>query len=211
MNIDLHGLLLFTIASFVLVIMPGPNTLYVITRGVTQGKRAALISAFGASLGQLLYAVSTALGLVVILQQSATAYSIIKIVGALYILYIGVKTIRSNENIVDHTELPKEELARNLFLKGFITAALNPKTAIFFVSFLPQFVDASSESAALMMLMYGFIYFLLGLLVLVFYARASGFVRHWLVAKPVLERYFRWITGTIFIGLGLKLMVPENK
>ncbi len=211
MNIDLHGLLLFTIASFILVIMPGPNTLYVITRGVTQGRRAALISAFGASLGQLLYAISTALGLVVILQQSAAAYSIIKIIGALYILYIGVKTIRSNENIVDHTELPKEELTRNLFLKGFITAALNPKTAIFFVSFLPQFVDASSESAALMMLMYGFIYFLLGLLVLVFYARASGLVRHWLVAKPVLEQYFRWITGTIFIGLGVKLMAPENK
>lgn len=211
MNIDLHGLLLFTIASFVLVIMPGPNTLYVITRGITQGKRAALISAFGASLGQLLYAVFTALGLVVILQQSANAYSMIKIFGALYLLYIGIQTIRKNDNIVDNIEMPKEELTRNLFIKGFFTAALNPKTAIFFVSFLPQFVDARSESPALTMLVYGFIYFLLGLLVLVSYARASGFVRQRLEAKPVLEQYFRWITGTIFVGLGLKLIVPENK
>ncbi len=102
-------------------------------------------------------------------------------------------------------------VTRNLFIKGFVTAALNPKTVIFSVSFLPQFVDAGSGSAALTMLMYGFIYFLLGLVVLVFCARTSGFVRHWFVAKPVLERYFRWITGTIFVGLGLKLMVPENK
>lgn len=211
MSIDLHGLLLFTIASFVLVVMPGPNTLYVITHGITQGKRAALISAFGASMGQLLYAVSTALGLVVILQQSATAYSMIKLCGALYIVYIGIKTIRSHGSMIDQPELPQEECARNLFVKGFATAALNPKTAIFFVSFLPQFVDAGSESAALMMLMYGFIYFLLGLSVLIFYAQTSAFVRHRLVAKPVLERYFRWITGTLFVGLGVKLLVPEHR
>ena len=109
MIVNLHSLAYFVIASLVLVLMPGPNTLYVMTRGITQGRKAALISAFGASSGDFLYALFAALGLVIILQQSATIYSIIKICGALYIMFIGIQTIRSKETIiVDVEQIIKE-------------------------------------------------------------------------------------------------------
>lgn len=211
MSFDLHSLILFIITSFILVIMPGPNILYVVTRGITQGRKAALISALGASAGDLLYAVSAAFGLGLILQASATAYGIVKTCGALYMLYIGVQTFRKEAIMAEHTELQKEEKNRALFMKGFLTAALNPKTAIFFVSFLPQFIDANSESAALSMLLYGVIFFLLGLIVLISYAQASSFVRQWLAARKKADRCFRWLTGTLFIGLGIKLIVPEHR
>lgn len=211
MSIDLHNLMLFVMASFVLVIMPGPNTLYVITCGITQGKKAALISACGASLGDLLYAVAAAFGLVIILQTSATAYGVIKICGALYMLYTGVQTIRRNDNVVENIEAHEDKSNRALFGKGFLTAALNPKTAIFFVSFFPQFIDANNEFAAFTMLLYGIIFFLLGLIVLVTYAQASSLVRQWLIVKQELYRYFRWLTGTIFVGIGIKLIVPDHR
>ncbi|MDF2501320.1 MAG: leuE [Anaerosporomusa subterranea] len=211
MIINLHNLALFIIATLALLLMPGPNTMYVMTRGITQGRKAALISAFGASSGDFLYALFAALGLVVILQQSATIYGTIKICGALYMLFIGIQTIRSKDIITTNVEPMKEESTKNLFIKGFFTSALNPKTAIFFVSFFPQFIDTNSEFAAFTMLLYGFIFFLLGLVVLIFYAHASNVVRQWLVSKQELQRYFRWITGTIFVGLGIKLIVPEHK
>ncbi|MDF2875817.1 MAG: leuE, partial [Sporomusa sp.] len=206
MVINLHNLVFFIIASLALVLMPGPNTLYVMTRGIAQGRRAALISAFGASSGDFLYALFAALGLVVILQQSATLYGIIKICGALYMLFIGIQTISSKKSITGNIELMKEEPTKNLFIKGFLTSALNPKTAIFFMSFFPQFIDANSELAAITMFLYGFIFFVLGLVVLILYAQASSFVRQWLVSKQELEQYFRWVTGTIFVGLGIKLI-----
>jgi hypothetical protein len=79
------------------------------------------------------------------------------------------------------------------------------------LSFFPQFIDANSEFAAITMLLYGFIFFVLGLVVLILYAQASSFVRQWLVSKQELEQYFRWVTGTIFVGLGIKLIVPEHR
>jgi threonine/homoserine/homoserine lactone efflux protein len=211
MSINLHSLAFFIITSLVLVLMPGPNTLYVMTRGITQGRKAALVSALGASTGDLLYALFAALGLVVILQQSAMLYGIIKFCGALYMLFIGIQTISSKQSIAGNIEPLKPEPTKSLFLKGFLTSALNPKTAIFFVSFLPQFIDANSEFAGFTMLLYGFIFFLLGLVVLISYAQASSFVRQWLVSRRKWEQYFRWITGTLFVGLGIKLIVPEHR
>lgn len=211
MSINLHNLVFFIITSLALVLMPGPNTLYVLTRGITQGRKAAIISAVGASSGDLLYALFASLGLVIILQQSATLYGIIKIFGALYMLVIGIQTIRSKDSITEDLNPMKAESITKLFIKGFFTSALNPKTAIFFMSFFPQFIDAESEGAAFAMFLYGFIFFVLGLVVLISYAQMSNIVRRWLVSKQAIEQYLRWVTGTIFVGLGIKLIVPEHK
>jgi len=209
--IDNQILILFSTASLALVLMPGPNTLYVMTRGITQGRKAAMISALGASSGDLLYALFAALGLVIILQQSATLYGIIKACGAIYLLFIGIQTIRNKETIAKDVEHAEAEAASSLFIKGFLTSALNPKTAIFFVSFLPQFIDAKSNSAAATMLLYGFIFFLLGLMALILYAQASSFLRQWLTSRQKVEQYFRWIIGSIFVGLGIRLILPEQR
>jgi threonine/homoserine/homoserine lactone efflux protein len=181
------------------------------TRGITQGRKAAFTSALGASSGDLLYALFAALGLVIILQQSAMIYGLIKICGAFYMLFIGIQTIRSKKSITENIEPIKEESTKSLFIKGFFTSALNPKTAIFFMSFFPQFIDANSDFAAFTMLLYGFIFFVLGLLALILYAQASSFIRQWFMSKQELEQYFRWVTGTIFVGLGIKLIVPEQR
>jgi threonine/homoserine/homoserine lactone efflux protein len=210
MNIELHNLILFVIASFALVLMPGPNTLYVLTRGITQGRKAALISAYGASAGDFLYASFAAFGLVVILQQSVMIYGLIKICGALYMLFIGIQTIRNKNLFPDDIEPIREQTAQNLFLKGLLTSASNPKTAIFFVSFFPQFIDAESEFASLTMVLYGFIFFVLGLFVLICYAQAANFARKWLMSKRGIQDCFRWVTGSIFVGLGIKLLVPTR-
>lgn len=211
MAIDSTNLRLFIFASLALIIMPGPNTLYVITRGITQGRKAAFISALGASSGDLLYAVSTALGLVIILQRSAALYGIIKICGALYLMYIGIKNIISEKKTLQRiTGLSKQESCGRLYSKGFLIAALNPKTAIFFASFLPQFVNAGSEYAAYSMLSHGIIFFLMGLAVLACYAQTSCLIGDWIIKNEKSERRFRLFTGSIFLGLGIKLIMQED-
>ncbi|WP_093796139.1 LysE family translocator [Sporomusa acidovorans] len=210
-NIHLHNVMYFTVTSLALVLMPGPNTLYVLSRGITQGRKAAVISAFGASTGDLLYALFAALGLVVVLQQSAMLYDVIKTCGAAYLLLIGIQTIKSKGSLTENVELTKETTITKMFMKGFLTSALNPKTALFFMSFLPQFIDVNSEAAGVTMLAYGFIFFVLGLIVLISYALLSSVVRQWLVSKQRLEQYFRWVTGTIFVALGIRMMMPEQR
>lgn len=211
MSIDWQSLALFMTASLVLVLMPGPNTLYVMTRGVTQGRKAALISALGASSGDFVYVLFAALGLVVILQQSAALYGMIKICGALYMVLIGIQSFGGKTKLAAAVEPLQAESSGGLFAKGFLIAILNPKTAIFFVGFLPQFVDAGSEFAAVAMLLYGMVFFLLGLAALILYAQAAGFVRQRLAAKQRWEQYCRRVMGTLFIGLGIRLLAPEQR
>ena len=126
-------------------------------------------------------------------------------------LVIGFQTIRNGDFIARDAEQKREESAKKLFVKGFLTSALNPKTAIFFISFLPQFIDADNKYAASTMFLYGLIFFGLGLLVLIFYAHASSIAREWIESKRKMKFYFRWITGSIFVGLGIKLMIPEHR
>lgn len=210
-NINLYNVVYFAVTSLALVLMPGPNTLYVLSRGITQGRKAAVISAFGASTGDLLYALFAALGLVVVLQQSAMLYGVIKMCGAAYLLFIGIQTIKSKGLITENVELTKETTITKMFMKGFLTSALNPKTALFFMSFLPQFIEVNTEAASVTMLAYGFIFFVLGLIVLISYALLSSVVRQWLVSKQQLEQYFRWVTGSIFVALGIRMMMPEQR
>lgn len=203
--------MLFILASFALIIIPGPNTLYVMTRGITQGRKAAFISALGASSGDLLYAIFTALGLVIILHQSATIYGMIKTCGALYLIYIGIRTIFSKKGMVGESRKVKEDTGGKLYIMGFLTAALNPKTAIFFASFLPQFVDANNEYAAFTMFVHGLIFFSIGLLVLSIYAQTSSFLGQWIVKRQKVEQVFKWLSGSIFCGLGIRMILAEHR
>ena len=211
MSIDWQNLGLFAAASLALVLTPGPNPLYVMTRGIAQGRKAALISALGASSGDLVYALFAALGLAVILQQSAAVYGIIKVCGAIYMLLIGIQSLSGKTSLPAAAEPVMAEPPRRLFLKGFFVSALNPKTAIFFISFFPQFIDSGSESAAASMLLYGMIFFLLGLAALILYAQASGFIGRRLAARQRWQQCFQRAAGALFIGLGIRLLAPEQR
>jgi threonine/homoserine/homoserine lactone efflux protein len=137
-------LLVFAGASIAMLVFPGPSVIYIVTRSVEQGRRAGLVSMLGVEAGGLVHVAAAALGISAIVASSATAFSIVKYAGAAYLIYLGVQRWRSGES----TSEPGEPQARgDLFRQGMVVNVLNPKTAIFFLAFLPQFVDPSMAVA----------------------------------------------------------------
>src|SRR5271167_2099108 len=139
--LGIHDLWLFVLAGLLLNITPGPDTLYIVGRSSTQGARAGAVAALGIGAGALVHICAAALGLSAILAASATAFNTVKIIGAVYLLYVGIGLIRSAAAIAAPPIATERRLAslRGIFLQGFLTNVLNPKVALFFLAFLPQF------------------------------------------------------------------------
>ncbi|HEU5367184.1 MAG TPA: LysE family translocator [Ktedonobacterales bacterium] len=204
------NLALFLTASLALIVAPGPDSLYVLARGIGQGRRAGAISALGTSTGLLVHTTAAALGLAVLLQTSIVAYTIIKFVGAAYLIYLGVKTFLSKQSMLV-TPASGKPSWRRMYLQGMLTNVLNPKVALFFVAFLPQFVDQHSGTVALHMLLLGVIFASLALAYLLLVAGLSGSLGTFLNARPAWASRLRWLTGSVMIGLGLRLALPDRR
>ena len=201
---------LFLSISILVLISPGPNIIYVITQGMTRGRKATFKAVAGASTGDMAQVLAAYLGLAALLQASSLAFFIIKILGAGYLFYVGVKCfLTKGELLKDSTE--EKDKGSNLFFTGFLTSALNPKTTLFFFSFLPQFIDNKSSSAHQQMLLFGTMFVILGFLVMSTYALLAGKLKIWIANNERIQTYFRWLTGTIFIGFGLRLVFAERK
>jgi threonine/homoserine/homoserine lactone efflux protein len=204
------NLLLFVTASLALIIVPGPDMIYVLTRGVSQGRVAGLVSAVGVCSGVLVHTAFAALGLSAILAQSALAFSVVKYAGAAYLFYLGVRTILDREGFA-----PPERAARArlqvVFRQGVLSNVLNPKVALFFLAFLPQFVDPAAGAAGLQMLGFGVAFTLMGLAVLSVVALTSGALGERLRSSPSLAGVLRWLTGSVLVALGLRLAIPERR
>ena len=149
------NLLLFFTASLALIVAPGPDMLYVLTRGVTQGRPAGLVSAAGVCSGILVHTAFAAVGLSTILAQSAVAFSVVKYVGAAYLVYLGVRTILDREGFAAPGQEAERARLATVFHQGVLSNVLNPKVALFFLAFLPQFVDPRAGSAGFQMLAFG--------------------------------------------------------
>ncbi len=203
------NLALFLTASLALIVSPGPDSLYVLARGIGQGRRAGAISALGTSTGLLVHTTAAALGLAVLLQTSVIAYTIIKFVGAAYLIYLGIKTFLSKTSPLV-TPATSQPSWWRMYLQGMLTNVLNPKVALFFVAFLPQFVDQHSGAVALHMLLLGVIFASLGLAYLLLVAMLSGSLGKFLSARPAWASRLRWLTGSVMIGLGLRLALPDR-
>lgn len=207
--LSLENIILFTSAGLLLNITPGPDMIYTATRSATQGRNAGILSALGIGTGTLFHIFAAAFGLSAILMYSATAYEIIKWVGAAYLVYLGVKTILNRNNQIDVHDLKKDSL-RKIYTQGVITNVLNPKVALFFLAFLPQFVDTSSGNVTLQILLLGFIFDTTGTivnsLVAVFFSKIGGLLNR----SPKIKRVQSWFTGTIFIGLGVTLALSKK-
>jgi threonine/homoserine/homoserine lactone efflux protein len=203
------NLVLFLTASLALIVAPGPDSLYVLARGIGQGRRAGAISALGTSTGLLVHTTAAALGLAVLLQTSIVAYTIIKIVGAAYLIYLGIKTFLTKQSplVTPATDTPSW---RRMYLQGMLTNVLNPKVALFFVAFLPQFVDQHSGAVTLHMLLLGVFFDAMGLTYLLVVARLSGSLGQFLKTRPAWANRLRWLTGSVMIGLGLRLALPDQ-
>lgn len=202
--------ILFITASLALIVSPGPDNILVLTRGIAQGRAAALVSATGASLGVIVHSALAAVGLSALLAQSALAYGIVKYIGAAYLIYLGIRALLSKEGFVAAQKKPDSGL-KSIFVQAFATDVLNPKVALFFIAFLPQFAVPGAGSAALQLMVLGLTFALLTLMVFGVIGYFSGALGNWLGTRPVFAGALRWLTGSVLIGLGLRLALPERR
>lgn len=202
--------MLFFVTSWILIVTPGPDMLYVITRGVTQGRAAGILSAMGVTLGLLVHTVFAALGLAVLLQTSAVAFSIVKYAGVVYLVYLGVKAIKEKSRFTS-SEQKQFATFRTIFLQGTLSNVLNPKVALFFLAFLPQFVDPGHGQVPLQMVVLGIVFAVFGFFFLVTLGYFSGRIGYWLFNRPFITDKLRWLTGIVLIGLGVRLAFAKRK
>lgn len=198
---DWSTLSLFIAAALILVFTPGPNTLYIIARSVQQGPMAGIVSSLGVQVGSVFHIAAATLGVSALLLSSALAFSGVKYVGAAYLIYLGVKTLLTREKVVE-TETVEEKSLSRAFYQGILVSLLNPKAALFFFAFLPQFVDAKRGSAAAQIMFLGAIVVVLGALSDSIYAFLSGSVGNLLRGNLKLLRAQRYFAGSVYIGLG---------
>jgi threonine/homoserine/homoserine lactone efflux protein len=209
----------FLVASLAVNLTPGPDMLYVIGRSVGQGRRAGIVAALGVFAGCLVHIAAAAVGLAALLELVPAAYLVLKYAGVAYLLYIGIRMILAAGTMADAAaagNAPPVPLGA-IFRQGAITNALNPKVALFFLAFLPQFVDytagvgAASASPALQMLALGLVFDVGGLLVNGGVACGFGTAGDWLRRRPGVWRWQQRATGGIFIAVALRLALPERR
>ena len=203
------NLVLFLTASLVVIVAPGPDNILVLTRGVSQGRKAAMVSAAGASVGLVCHSLFAAAGLSALLAQSAVAFSVVRYAGAAYLIYLGVKTLLGREGFALPGEGGTMRL-RNVFAQGIASNVMNPKIAVFFLAYLPQFIDPAAGSTAPQLLLLGLAFALLTWFIFSLLGYFSGALGNKLVRRPRLSDALRWVTGGVFVALGLRLALPER-
>jgi threonine/homoserine/homoserine lactone efflux protein len=200
----------FCAAAVLLLLTPGPAVLYIVARSVEQGRIAGLASVCGITTGTLVHVLAATLGLSALLASSALAFAVIKFAGAGYLIYIGARRILSRtEAPAAQSALPRRSLAR-LYRDGFVVNLLNPKTALFFLAFLPQFVDPARGAVPLQIAFLGLLFTLMGFTSDGLYALVAGTAGKWVRRKAHYLRWERYLTGSVFIGLGLTAAIAGN-
>lgn len=200
---DFSSLILFFAAAAVLLITPGPAVLYIVARSIDQGRTAGVVSVLGIAVGTFFHVAAAALGLSAILLSSAVAFSVVKYLGAAYLVYLGIRKFLVAEpfEAPEHVRDPRR--LRRIFYEGVVVNILNPKTALFFFAFLPQFVDVSRGSVALQILMLGIAFVAMGVVSDGAYALLAGILGDWLKQRMRLLKAQRYFAGTVFIALGI--------
>lgn len=202
--------ILFVGVAWALILAPGPDMLYVITRGVSQGRRAGMLSAVGVVCGILVHTTAAAFGLTLILQTSALAFLVVKYVGAIYLIYLGIKAWQDKSTF--HLQASTSSVSfRKVFWQGVLSNVLNPKIAIFFLAFLPQFVDKESSHVTLQMVILGLTFACFGLCFLLAVGYSSGTIGSWLTRRPQYAQFLQRLAGGILIGLGIRLALTERQ
>jgi len=207
---SLQTLLIFTTAALAMNISPGPSNLYVISRSLAQGTSAGLIAATGLATGSLFHVTVTSLGLAVVLQYSPVAFLVMKLAGAGYLIFLGLKMLLAKSAALSPDALlPKKPLAR-IFRESAVVEILNPKTALFFLAFLPQFADPKAGPLAPQLLLLGFIVTLTAIPCDALVAVLSGKAADLLRRKPIFQRLQNWISGSVLVGLGATIALRRD-
>ena len=201
---------LFMAAALAVNMTPGPSIAYVMSRSFGQGRTAGLVSALGLGTGSLLHAIAATLGLSAIVAYSPMVYAVVKYLGAAYLVYLGVGLLRRRQvRIADDgpTGLP---LSR-VYWQGVLTEILNPKIALFFLSFLPQFVDPARGSVAGQTLFFGLVFHVTGVPINMLVAVAGSAIAVWFSRNPLFEQIRNWLSNIVLIGLGVRLALSERR
>jgi threonine/homoserine/homoserine lactone efflux protein len=210
--IDPHRFLIFLGAAILLAIAPGPGMLYVLARTLAGGRREGVLSSLGTFFGGLVHVVAAATGLSLVLATSATAFSIVKYAGAAYLVYLGIRMIMgARSESSDQIEMPVGQARRNPFWQGIATEVLNPKTALFFLAFIPQFVNRDHGSLLCQFLLLGTISVTLNTSCDLFVTLMAAPIGARLRSSAKLRKRQRTATGLTLIGLGAYVALAEAK
>ena len=207
---DATSLGIFVVAALVLLLTPGPAVLYIVARSIDQGRRAGLVSMLGVHAGTLAHVVAAAAGVSALLAVSAAAFSAVKYLGAAYLVYLGIRKLLDHERVGGDNRVAGARL-RRAFLDGVVVNVLNPKTALFFLAFLPQFADVSRGHVGAQILGLGAIFVALGLITDGGYALTAGAAAAWLRRHGGLAARGRWVSGGMYIGLGVAAALTSSQ
>lgn len=201
---------LFIASGILLNIMPGPDTLYIVGRSISQGRKAGMLSVLGISSGCLVHTLAAAFGLSAILAASASAFIVVKFAGAAYLAYLGVRMLldRTTASAGPASRFPPQS-SWVIYRQGVLTNVLNPKVALFFLSFLPQFVDPSSNAKIGAFLFLGAVFIFNGTIWCLIVAWFAAMISHGLREHSSAGSIIKRATGALFVGLGLKLAVGK--
>lgn len=200
---------LFLVASALLTIAPGPDIVYVLTRGITQGRKAGFAAALGFATGVIFHTALAALGIAALIRSSELAFTLVRYAGAAYLIYIGVRAVTSKSAFAFETGNDKRAL-RTLYMQSVVGNVLNPKVTLFFLSFLPQFVNAAAGHLETQMLLLGAIFMAQTVVIFGAVALFSGFIGDWLKRKPAIGDRLNLFAGLTFIGLGIRVALPDR-
>ena len=195
------SLALFCLASVALAVVPGPAVTYIVTQSIDKGRRAGLVSALGVASGGLVHVAAATVGLSALIASSATAFTTVKLVGAVYLIVIGIRRIFSREEDTEVQVVPTPH--RQLYVQGAVVNVLNPKTALFFLAFLPQFVDASRGSVPAQVALLGVLFVVIAFTSDATYALLADLLAGKLRRSGTGAKVRRWVSGGIFIALGV--------
>lgn len=200
---------LFLTTAILLAITPGPGIIYVLTRSLKGGRAEGLASTFGTAVGGSAHVVAAAFGLSAILATSSIAFAVIKYVGAAYLIYLGIRTLTSDDEILLDANVPPS-ITNDAFRQGIITEVFNPKTALFFLAFIPQFINPQG-TIIIQFVLLGTISVALNTIVDIVTVLLASLIRQWLCTKTKFRHRLRLFTGWSLIGLGTYVAVADNR
>jgi threonine/homoserine/homoserine lactone efflux protein len=201
----IHDFGLFLAAGILLNLTPGPDTLYIVGRSISQGRRVGVTSAFGITVGSVFHTCAAALGLSAFLTTSALAFNVLKLAGAAYLLFLGTCLILTKRRDVNLPGEFKQISLGAAFRQGILTNILNPKVAIFFLAFLPQFIDATAPFKTMAFLLLGLTFITTGTIWCLVLAWFAAAISKQLRGKPAATAILNRVTGSLFVFLGLRL------
>ena len=198
-------LLAFLGAAVLITLSPGPDNLLVLSLGISRGRRAGVAFGLGCGLGCLSHTLLAALGVSALIAASPMAFTALKLIGGGYLVYLGVQALRSSGKLATPDGTPVQESELRLFARGLFANAINPKVVLFFLAFLPQFVDPARSDAAWQIVQLGLVFTLQAALIFALLGLFSGHVGAWLKRHGRAGLWLDRIAGTVFVGLGVKL------